>query len=125
MIKRLPRRGDIVETDDGEGVVSDVATLKGEIKVKFGEGDSVRVASYKTGEYKKIGSGKPQNNDDVIIEDEENSEELAKILKEDEPVEEEKKPEKNKGYREKKKFKKNNGDRKTVINPSSDDPEAL
>ncbi len=52
MIKKLPRRGEIVETADGRGVVTDIATLKGEIKVKFEDGDNFRFASYKLGEFK-------------------------------------------------------------------------
>ncbi len=123
MLSRLPRRGDLVETDDGKGVVSDVATLKGEIKVKFEEGDSFRVGSYKMGEYKKVGSGKAQN-DDIIDVGEEDAEELAKVLKEDEPIDTESKPEK-KENRDKRNYKKNKGDMKNKINPSADDPEAL
>lgn len=52
MIKKLPKRGEIVETADGRGVVTDIATLKGEIKVKFEDGDNSRFASYKLGEFK-------------------------------------------------------------------------
>ena len=51
MLAKLPSKGAVVETSDGKGVVVDVATLKGEVKVKFEEGDAVRFNSYKLGEF--------------------------------------------------------------------------
>ncbi len=47
MLKRLPRKGEKVKTPDGEGVVADVATLKGNVRVRFQEGEeSVRFENY-------------------------------------------------------------------------------
>lgn len=46
-LKRLPRKGEKVKTPDGEGIVADVATLKGNVRVRFQEGeDSVRFETY-------------------------------------------------------------------------------
>ncbi len=70
MLAKLPNRGALVETSDGKGIVVDVATLKGIIKVKFGEGDNVRFGSYKIGEFKRIGGGKPEV--EPLPEDDEN-----------------------------------------------------
>ncbi len=47
MLKRLPKKGEKVGTPDGEGVVADVATLKGNVRVRFQEGeDAVRFENY-------------------------------------------------------------------------------
>lgn len=56
MLKKLPHKGAVVETRDGKGIVVDVATLKGEVKVKFEEGDGFRFGSYKIGEFKPLNS---------------------------------------------------------------------
>ena len=37
MLQRLPRKGEKVHTPKGDGVVNDIATLKGEVRVKFQE----------------------------------------------------------------------------------------
>ncbi len=47
MIRRLPKKGEKVATPDGEGVVADVATLKGNVRVRFQEGEeAVRFENY-------------------------------------------------------------------------------
>ena len=51
MLEKLPKRGEMVDTADGRGMVIDVATLKGIIKVKFEDGENVRFDSYKLGEF--------------------------------------------------------------------------
>ncbi len=51
MLEKLPRKGEMVDTADGRGMVIDVATLKGIIKVKFEDGENVRFDSYKLGEF--------------------------------------------------------------------------
>ena len=56
MLKKLPHKGAVVSTPDGKGVVTDIATLKGEIKVKFEDGDGFRFGSYKLGEFKPLHS---------------------------------------------------------------------
>ena len=56
MLKKLLYKGAVVSTPDGRGVVTDIATLKGEIKVKFEDGDGFRFGSYKLGEFKPLHS---------------------------------------------------------------------
>lgn len=51
MLKKLPHKGTVVNTPDGKGVVVEVATLKGEIKVKFDDGDNFKFSNYKLGEF--------------------------------------------------------------------------
>lgn len=63
MLKKLPNKGTVVETPDGKGVVIDVATLKGIIKVKFGDGENVGFGSYKIGEFTFGGRGESRNED--------------------------------------------------------------
>lgn len=54
MIRRLPRRGDKVDTPAGVGVVAEVATLKGAVRVKFQDenGESVKFENFRLGEFK-------------------------------------------------------------------------
>ena len=54
MLKKLPSKGALVETADGQGIVVDIATLKGQIKVKYQEGDISRIETYQLGEFKVI-----------------------------------------------------------------------
>ncbi len=64
MLKKMPNKGMTVETPDGRGVVVDVATLKGEIKVKFEDGENVRFDTYKLGEF-KFNKPKKQENEEM------------------------------------------------------------
>lgn len=64
MLKKLPHKGMTVETADGRGTVVDVATLKGEIKVKFEDGENVRFNTYKLGEF-KFNKPKKQENEEM------------------------------------------------------------
>ena len=57
MLKKLPHKGALVKTSDGTGTVVDVATLKGAVKVKFEDGDSIRFGSYKIGEFDVLKKG--------------------------------------------------------------------
>lgn len=52
MLKKMPTKGMTVETDDGVGIVVDTSTLKGQIKVRFTDGDTFKVEPYKLGEFK-------------------------------------------------------------------------
>ena len=123
MLKKLPHRGTPVETPDGRGIVADVATLKGEVRVKFEDGDSVRFGNYKLGDFKTV-----ERKDKGNAENKPQSKET--------PVEGEAEPKKNKrGRRDKKKPRsKNGGDsantpkpaksaEKPIISPSDDDAE--
>lgn len=57
-LKNLPSKGAQVKTPDGIGTVSDVMTLKQQIRVKFGEGEDVKFADYSEGEYEVVGRSK-------------------------------------------------------------------
>ena len=57
-LKNLPVKGAQVKTPDGIGTVSDVMTLKQQIRVKFGDGDEARFADYSEGEYEVVGRSK-------------------------------------------------------------------
>ncbi|HIW57271.1 MAG TPA: stage 0 sporulation family protein [Firmicutes bacterium] len=57
-LKNLPSKGAQVKTPDGIGTVSDVMTLKQQIRVKFGDGDEVKFADYSEGEYEVVGKSK-------------------------------------------------------------------
>ncbi len=52
MLQRLPRKGEKVHTPKGDGVVNDIATLKGEVRVKFQEPgeESFQFETYKVEE---------------------------------------------------------------------------
>lgn len=67
-LSRLPKTGAIVKTEDGEGVVEGVQTLKEEIRVKFKEKDEVFYKKYKAEDVKII---KNTEEKEEIIEDEE------------------------------------------------------
>lgn len=138
MLKKLPRRGETVETADGVGVVADVETLKGQIKVKFESGDSFKMETYKLGDFKVRGGRKEKVEDDEDISIE--AEGLDEVIKEDIIAEEavaenvhEQKPHK-KNYKKRKHNKNNNHNRNknknnenrnnNKINSSGDDPDA-
>ena len=57
MLRKMPRRGDKVETPDGVGTVVDTATLKGQVKVKFmdDKGDLVKFENYVLGDFQPCG----------------------------------------------------------------------
>ena len=58
MLKKMPDKGSLVETPDGTGVVVDSATLKGQVKVKFTEGDTVSFQTYGLEDFKCVGKCK-------------------------------------------------------------------
>ncbi len=68
MLKKLPNKGALIDTPDGKGLVVDVATLKGEVKVKFDNGDAVRFANYKVADI---------NSDEVRVTKAESAEDVA------------------------------------------------
>ncbi|MGN0177952.1 MAG: stage 0 sporulation family protein, partial [Monoglobaceae bacterium] len=68
MLKKLPNKGSLIDTPDGKGLVVDVATLKGEVKVKFDSGDAVRFANYKVADI---------NSDEVRVTKTESAEDTA------------------------------------------------
>lgn len=60
MLKKIPDRGTLVETPDGTGMVVDSATLKGQVKVKFTDGDTVLFKTYGIEDIKCLGKCKCQ-----------------------------------------------------------------
>jgi len=52
LLKVTPRAGSLVKTPDGNGIVSDVAVLKGMVRVKFTEGEAVSFKSYNIADLK-------------------------------------------------------------------------
>lgn len=134
MLKKLPRRGDLVETDDGTGVVVDVETLKGNIKVKFGNGEDFKTESYKLGEFKTVNE-KPAKND-TSEKAEGKPEKDAKPKKADEQPQadasDKEIPEENrvqakpgkKNYRKRKNKNRNGQKRSDAISSVGDDPDA-
>ena len=105
MLDKLPRKGEMVETPDGRGMVIDVATLKGVIKVKFEDGENVRFDSYKIGEFtmkKRADKSAP----DVEEADTEEVEIQEDISRTEEQPEKKNKP-RHKRYRGKKNTNKN------------------
>lgn len=83
MLKRLPSKGTVADTPDGRGIIVDIATLKGEVRVKFDDGDVTRYGMYKVEDIKT--NGKRYNNAAAEKNDEltEMSEELAALMNEE------------------------------------------
>ncbi len=73
MLKKMPRKGDKVETPDGIGTVVDTATLKGTVRVKFQDenGESVKFEQYQMGEFQSLkkGRAKIENTEEEIREE--------------------------------------------------------
>ncbi len=133
MLKKLPHKGAVVETADGKGIVTEVATLKGEIKVKFEDGENFRFATYKLGEFKF--SGKKTQPEATETE----QELVPKQAEPSEQTENNSEQKANKNRRRdnrrrgnKNKQSKDNGERRNTentpqnpyLNPASDDPDA-
>ena len=95
MLKKLPKKGETVETPDGVGKVFDVMTLKGAIRVKFEMGDGFKFENYKLGDFKVVG-GAPAPEEPDYAETE--TEAIA-----EETVQTEEKPEKQASNNKKKK----------------------
>lgn len=59
MLRKMPRKGEKVETPDGIGIVTDTATLKGQIKVKFTDsnGELIKFENYVLGDFCPCGKG--------------------------------------------------------------------
>lgn len=84
MLKKLPAKGAVADTPDGRGVIVDVATLKGEVRVKFDDGDVTRFGMYKVEDIKTKGGRYSKNaNTESESEPGEVSEELAALMNEE------------------------------------------
>lgn len=80
-LKRLPRVGAIVKTNDGEGEVCGIETLKEIIKVKFRDGDETFFKKYNASDVKIIKNveTKEENDDKSEDIDEDELKELKKM----------------------------------------------
>lgn len=70
-LQRLPKVGATVKTEDGEGIVDGIETLKEKVKVKFKDGEGYFYKKYDAKDVKLI--------KDVITKEEEIDEELKKL----------------------------------------------
>lgn len=57
MLEKMPTRGTLVETADGNGIVIDVNTLKGQIRVKIMNGSAFKIEKYMLGDFKVLKKG--------------------------------------------------------------------
>lgn len=85
-LKRLPNVGAIVKTEDGEGEVDGVETLKERVKVKFKteDGDGYTYKRYDAKDIKVIKYVSKERIDEEELENKKELEELEKLEKEDE-----------------------------------------
>lgn len=77
-IKRLPKVGSIVKTEDGEGTVTSVEVLKEVLRVQLKKDDVTTFKNYKASDVKLI-KGSTAENDEIDNEEMENLEELKKL----------------------------------------------
>ena len=75
-LKKLPKVGAIVKTDDGQGEVCGIETLKEIVKVKFKDGDETFFKKYNAKDIKIIKNVEKEQNSDISKED---MEELKKM----------------------------------------------
>ena len=75
-LKRLPKIGAIVRTEDGEGTVDSIETLKEIIRVKFIDGEDTFYKKYPASEVKII---KNIGKEKIDPEEKEHAEELAEL----------------------------------------------
>ena len=85
-LKRLPNVGAIVKTEDGEGEVDGVETLKERVKVKFKteDGDGYTYKRYDAKDIKVIKDIAKERIDEEKLKNKKELEELEKLEKEDE-----------------------------------------
>ncbi len=88
-LKRLPKIGAIVETEDGEGIVDSIQTLKEIIRVKFKDGDDYFYKKYPATEVKIIKNIEKKEIDPEEKEHYKELQELEKLEKLDKQVEKE------------------------------------
>lgn len=77
--KRLPKVGDTVKTEDGEGIVSEVETLKEAIRVQFKNEEGNSYKKYDSKDVKVIKSASKNLKKEINSEELENLKELEKI----------------------------------------------
>ena len=82
-LERLPNVGAIVKTEDGEGEVDNIETLKEIVRVKIKDGDSYIYKKYQVSEIKVIKDIAKEKMDEEELEHKKELEELEKMEKED------------------------------------------
>lgn len=82
-LKRLPNIGAIVKTEDGEGEVDNIETLKETVRVKIKDGDSYIYKKYPVSEIKVIKDIAKVKMDEEELEHKKELEELEKMEMED------------------------------------------
>lgn len=67
MLRKMPRKGEKVSTQNGVGVVTDTATLKGQVRVKFTDdnGEIEKFETYKLGEFQPLSKKGKSNHPDA------------------------------------------------------------
>lgn len=80
-LKRLPKLGALVKTEDGEGVVDSIETLKETVRVKFKDGDDNFYKKYPASEVKILKNIGKEKVDSEEIEHQKELEELEKLEK--------------------------------------------
>ena len=86
-LKRLPNIGDIVKTEDGEGEVDNIETLKEIIRVKIKDGDGFLYKKYNAKDIKILKSAMSEKLDEEELEHKKELEELEKLEEEDKKME--------------------------------------
>ena len=82
-LKKLPNIGAIVKTEDGEGEVENIETLKETIRVKIKDGDNYVFKKYNVNDVKIIKDAAKEIIDEEEIEHKKELEELEKLEQED------------------------------------------
>ena len=87
-LKKMPNIGAIVETEEGQGEVENIETLKEQIRVKFKDGEGYFYKKYNAKDVKIIKDVANEKIDSEEIEHKKELEELEKLQKEDKELEE-------------------------------------
>ena len=87
-LKKLPNIGAIVETEEGEGEIESIETLKERVRVKIKDGDSYIYRKYDAKDIKVIKDIGQEKIDSEELEHKKELEELEKLEKEEEGLRE-------------------------------------
>lgn len=82
-LKRLPNVGAIVKTEDGQGEVDNIETLKEIVRVKIEDGDSYIYKKYNVKDIKIIKDNKIEKVDEEELQNKKELEELEKLEEQD------------------------------------------
>ena len=86
-LQRLPNIGAIVKTEDGEGEIDNIETLKERVRVKIKDGDEYFYKRYDAKDIKVIKDVVTEKIDDEELEHKKELEELEKLQQEDKKLE--------------------------------------